>query len=65
MRPPEDEVRRRIVREWLYKADLDIRYPGGQPEPDLEEARRALELARMVRDAVLPVLPGPSDRQDA
>jgi len=31
---------------------VDIRYPGDQPEPNLEEAREAVELARRVRDAV-------------
>jgi len=36
---------------------VDIRYPGDQPEPDLEQTRRAVELARKVRDAVLRVLP--------
>ena len=36
---------------------VDIRYPGDQPEPDLEETRRAVELARKVRDAVLCALP--------
>lgn len=35
---------------------VDIRYPGDQPEPDLEEAREAVELARKVRDAILPLL---------
>lgn len=29
-----------------------IRYPGDQAEPNLEETRRAVELARKVRDAV-------------
>ncbi|MBW2306010.1 MAG: HEPN domain-containing protein [Deltaproteobacteria bacterium] len=32
---------------------VDIRYPGDQPEPDLEETREAVELARRVRDAVM------------
>jgi len=32
---------------------VDIRYPGDQPEPNLEEAREAAELARGVRDAVM------------
>jgi len=31
---------------------VDIRYPGDQPEPDIAESRRALELARRVRAAV-------------
>lgn len=32
---------------------VDIRYPGDQPEPSLEEAREAVELARKVRDAIV------------
>ena len=36
---------------------VDIRYPGDQPEPDLQETHQAAELARKVRDAVLPLLP--------
>ena len=36
---------------------VDIRYPGWQPEPGIEETRHALALARRVRDAVLPLLP--------
>ncbi|MFH1117956.1 MAG: HEPN domain-containing protein [Pseudomonadota bacterium] len=36
---------------------VDIRYPGDQPEPDLAQSRRALELARKVRHTVLPMLP--------
>jgi HEPN domain-containing protein len=32
---------------------VEIRYPGEAPEPDLEETRKAVELARAVRDAVL------------
>ena len=35
---------------------VDIRYPGEQPEPDREEARDAMELARKVRDAVMDSL---------
>lgn len=35
---------------------VDIRYPGDQPEPDLQEAHRATDLARKVRDAVLSML---------
>ncbi len=45
---------------------VDIRYPGDQPEPGLEESREALKLALQVRDAVLPLLSstsaGPGDR---
>jgi len=36
---------------------VDIRYPGDQPEPDLAATCRAVELARTVRDTVLPNLP--------
>lgn len=36
---------------------VEIRYPADQPEPSVKEARRALELARKVRDAVMPLLP--------
>jgi len=32
---------------------VEVRYPGDQPEPNLEEAREALELARRVRYAVM------------
>ncbi len=32
---------------------VDIRYPGDLPDPDFAETRRALELARKVRDTVL------------
>ena len=32
---------------------VDIRYPGDQPEPNQQEAREAVELARGVRDAVM------------
>ena len=36
---------------------VELRYPGDAPEPDLAEARRALALARSVRDAVLAQIP--------
>jgi len=42
MRPHEEEV---------------FRYPGDQPEPSQREAHHAVELARKVRDAILPLLP--------
>ena len=35
---------------------VDIRYPGDQPEPNRQEAGEAVELARKVRDAILPLL---------
>jgi HEPN domain-containing protein len=133
MKPPEEQVRRRIVGQWVHKADIDleaaesllaskralfypscfhaqqatekylkaflvrnqldfpkthdlkelldlaepvnsdlatslqgvivltrygveIRYPGDAPEPSEAEAREAFDLARSVRDAVLPAL---------
>ncbi len=34
---------------------VEIRYPGDQPEPTANEARQALDLARRVRDAILPL----------
>ena len=37
---------------------VDIRYPGDQPEPGSEEAREAVELARIVRDTVVGRLKG-------
>ena len=37
---------------------VDIRYPSDQPEPSLEEARRAIELARTIREAVSSRLRG-------
>jgi len=44
---------------------VDIRYPQDAPEPDLDEARNAFELARQVRDAILPLLPtGNSGEKD-
>ncbi len=39
---------------------VDIRYPGDQPEPSLEESCEALKLAQQVRDAILPLMPSPS-----
>jgi len=35
---------------------VDIRYPGDQPEPNLEETRQAVELARKVRYTVINLL---------
>lgn len=37
---------------------VDIRYPGDQPEPNVEETRVALDLARKVRDSVVTRLHG-------
>lgn len=42
----------------LSSYGVEIRYPGDQPDPNEEEARHAVELARKVRDAILPLLPG-------
>jgi HEPN domain-containing protein len=36
---------------------VDVRYPGDQPEPTTQETRQALDLARAVRQAILPLLP--------
>lgn len=35
---------------------VDLRYPGDQGEPSLEESRNALRLAAQVRDAVLSLV---------
>ncbi|MBN1941959.1 MAG: HEPN domain-containing protein [Phycisphaerae bacterium] len=35
----------------------ELRYPGDRPDASVEEAENAVQLARMVRDAVLPLLP--------
>ncbi|MBF0607038.1 MAG: HEPN domain-containing protein [Candidatus Magnetobacterium sp. LHC-1] len=37
---------------------VDIRYPSGVPEPDMQEAEQALKLASKVRDAVMKYLKG-------
>ena len=37
---------------------VEVRYPGDQPEPNLEEAHEAIELARKVRDAIRDILKG-------
>ena len=36
---------------------VDLRYPGDQPDASPAQARQAVELARLVRDKVLPLLP--------
>jgi HEPN domain-containing protein len=41
----------------LTSYGVEIRYPGDQPDPNEEESREAFELARKVRDAILPLLP--------
>jgi len=40
----------------LTRYGVDIRYPQDEPEPNLDEARTALELARKVREAVTKCL---------
>ncbi len=35
---------------------VELRYPGDRPDASAEQAREALELARKVRDAVVPLL---------
>ncbi len=35
----------------------EMRYPGDRPDASVEEAQNAVHLARMVRDAILPLLP--------
>jgi HEPN domain-containing protein len=37
---------------------VEIRYPGDAPQPDLDEAARAIELAHSVRDTVMAQLAG-------
>ncbi len=36
---------------------VDIRYPGDQPRPTLQQAQDAITLARRVRDTILPLMP--------
>jgi len=36
---------------------VELRYPGDRPDATPDEAREAVDLARKVRDAVLPLLP--------
>jgi HEPN domain-containing protein len=43
--------------DMLTPFGVDVRYPGDQPEPNLEQARQAVALAEKVRDAILPRLP--------
>ncbi len=40
----------------LTSYGVDIRYPGDQPEPDLSECHRAVELARKVGNTVVNIL---------
>jgi hypothetical protein len=65
MRPPEEEVIRKIVSEWKYKADQDLRSAEAllaqDPPllyPSQQETEGSIALARKVRDSVLSVLPG-------
>lgn len=41
----------------LTEYAVETRYPGDLPEPDEEEAKAALALAKKVRDAVMRALP--------
>ena len=36
---------------------VELRHPGDRPDATPDEAREAVELARQVRDAILPLLP--------
>ena len=45
-----------VEAQGLTAYGVDIRYPGDQPEPTLEETRRAVGLAGAVRDAVLAIV---------
>ncbi len=40
---------------------VELRYPGDRPDATPDEAHEAVDLARQVRDAVLPLLPEPAD----
>ncbi|MBN1490627.1 MAG: HEPN domain-containing protein [Phycisphaerae bacterium] len=37
----------------------ELRYPGDRPDASSDQAREALELARLVRDKIVPLVPGP------
>lgn len=41
----------------------DLRYPGDRPDASPDQAREALELARLVRDKIVPLLPEPPDSE--
>jgi HEPN domain-containing protein len=43
---------------------VDLRYPTDRPDASPEDAREAVRLAKMVRDAVLPLLPNPPGGAD-
>ncbi len=69
MKPPE-QVKLVLAAQWLAKADQDIkaaaaltlygvelRYPGEQPDLDIDETERAIALAEVVRVAVPSIMP--------
>jgi len=52
-----DLARRLLDAVVLNTYAVDTRCPGSQRELSVEETRQALDLARQVRDAILPLLP--------
>ena len=36
---------------------VELRYPGDRPDPSVDQAREAVELAKLVREKLLPILP--------
>lgn len=40
---------------------VELRYPGDRPDATANEAHEAVTFARQVRDAILPLIPKPSD----
>jgi hypothetical protein len=54
---PHEEAVRKVVAEWLLKADADLALAShllaeGSPDATPEEARDAVQLARKLRDAI-------------
>lgn len=43
---------------------VELRYPGDRPDASPEEAHDAVQLAQRVRDAVMPLLPDTSTRDE-
>lgn len=41
----------------------ELRYPGDRPDASPDQAREALELVRLVRAKILPLLPEPTDSE--
>ena len=53
----EPQLTARLVDiKWLDPFGVEVRYPGDRPDTLLGDEKRARELAKMVRDAVLAVL---------